>query len=39
MKSENAIPPGDLSEYLSCAETAPMPPTARTAAAIAIVVP
>src|SRR5205085_8931647 len=36
LKSENAIPLGDFSEYLSCAQTA-APPTASTAVAIATV--
>src|SRR5208337_5594965 len=31
LKSENAIPPGDFSEYLSCAESAATPRTASTA--------
>src|SRR5258708_16572536 len=37
LKSENAIPLGDFSEYLSCAQTAVPPRTASTAVAIAIV--
>ena len=37
LKSENAIPLGDFSEYLSCAQTAVPPRTARTAVAITIV--
>src|SRR5271166_1778145 len=37
LKSENAIPLGDFSEYLSCAESAATPRTASTAVAIAIV--
>src|SRR5579862_6046106 len=37
LKSENAIPPGDCNEYLSCGETAATPKTASTAVAIPIV--
>src|SRR6187402_2920213 len=38
LKSENAIPLGDVNAYLSCGETAAVPPrTASTAVAIAIV--
>src|SRR5256714_14150336 len=37
LKSENAIPLGDSSEYLSCASTAVPPRTAITAVVIAIV--
>src|SRR3979490_3175348 len=37
LKSENAIPLGDFSEYLSCAQTFMPPRTANTAVAIAIV--
>src|SRR5437773_7377361 len=37
LKSENAIPLGDFSEYLSCAYTSVAPRTASTAVAIAIV--
>src|SRR5260370_1151878 len=37
LKSENAIPLGDCSEYLSCAEMTAAPTTASTAAANAIV--
>src|SRR6202049_1453027 len=37
LKSENAIPLGDFSAYLSCAETAVPPRTASTVVAIAIV--
>src|SRR5437762_4881356 len=37
LKSENAIPLGDFSEYLSWASTAVLPSDASTAAAIAIV--
>src|SRR5439155_19421679 len=37
LKSENAIPLGDVSEYLSCAQTAMPPRTANTPVAIAIV--
>src|SRR5882762_4194874 len=33
LKSENAIPLGDFSEYLSCAQTAVLPRTASAAAA------
>src|SRR6476620_2918701 len=36
LKSENAIPLGDFSAYLSCAESAVAPMTASTAVAIAI---
>src|SRR4030088_954983 len=37
LKSENAIPLGDFSEYLSCASTAVPPRRASTAVAMAIV--
>src|SRR5271165_1959063 len=37
LKSENAIPLGDFSEYLSCAESDVKPRTASTAVAIATV--
>src|SRR4051812_45871686 len=37
LKSEKAMPPGDSSEYLSCASTVVPPKTVSTAVAIAIV--